>query len=161
MDSTAFLKLLRGAGFDFFTGVPCSILKGAIHALEGQQEVPYVPAVREDSAIGMAAGAYFGGKSPVCLMQNSGLGYCLNALASLNLIYDIPCLLVVSWRGYQGKDAPEHLVMGRILTDLLALAGIHYEIFAENIAGEQIGRLAARLRERSKPVALIVKKGDI
>ena len=32
-------------------------------------------------------------------MQNSGLGYCLNAFTSLNLIYKIPVLVT------QGKDS--------------------------------------------------------
>jgi phosphonopyruvate decarboxylase len=161
MHSEAFLSLLRNTGFDFFVGVPCSILKGLILALEKQAEVPYVAAVREDSAIGIAAGAYFGGRKPVCLMQNSGLGYCYNALASLNLLYNIPCLLLITWRGYQGKDAPEHLVMGRVLPDLLKLADIPYEVFEEKKVENQLLRLTSCLESTSRPVALIVKKGDV
>ncbi len=161
MRSDAFLSLLRKARFDFFVGVPCSILKGLILTLEKQADVPYIPAVREDSAIGIAAGAYFGGRKPVCLMQNSGLGYCYNALASLNLIYNIPCLLVITWRGYQGKDAPEHLVMGRVLPDLLKLAEIPFEIFDEKQAESQVARLVSLFETTAKPVALIVKKGDV
>ncbi len=54
-------------------------------------------------------------------MQNSGLGVSVNALGSLHQLYRMPVLLLVTWRGYEGKDAPEHLVMGRILPDLLDL----------------------------------------
>src|SRR5207245_122100 len=78
-------------------------------ALEALPASGYVPAVREDSAVGIAAGAYLAGKKPVVLMQNSGLGVCLNAILSLNAIYAIPALLVVSWRGEGGKDAPERI----------------------------------------------------
>lgn len=161
MRADSFLSLLRSAGFDFFVGVPCSILKELILTLEKQKEVPYIAAVREDSAIGIAAGAYFGGRKPVCLMQNSGLGYCYNALASLNLIYNVPCLLIITWRGYQGKDAPEHLVMGRVLPELLKLAEIPFEVFDEKQIESQIAHLASLLETTSKPVALIVKKGDV
>ena len=64
----------------------------------------YVPSVREDEALAMAAGAFIGGKAPVVLMQNSGLGTSLNTMISLNLIYLQPCLLMISWRGHDGKD---------------------------------------------------------
>ena len=58
-------------------------------------------------------------------MQNSGLGVSTNALLSLNQIYDIPTLLVVSWRGQKergdtpSQDAPEHLIMGAVMEDYL------------------------------------------
>ena len=51
--------------------------------------------MREDSALGLAAGAYLGGRQPVVFMQNSGLGVSMNALVSLHQIYDIPALLAV------------------------------------------------------------------
>ena len=31
----------------------------------------------------------------------------------------MPCLLVITWRGYEGKDAPEHLVMGEAMPAIL------------------------------------------
>ena len=70
---------------------------------------------REDAALGVAAGAYLGGRLPMVLMQNSGLGVSVNALGSLHILYEMPVLLLVTWRGYEGKDAPEHLVMGEVL----------------------------------------------
>ena len=48
------------------------------------------------------------------IMQNSGIGNVVNPLASFSLMYKIPVLLVVGWRGYGGppNDAPEHWIMG-------------------------------------------------
>src|SRR3989338_1654759 len=91
-------EILRAEGFNFFTGVACSLLASLIRQLE-EKEPKYIPAAREDLAVGLASGAYLAGKWPVVLMQNSGLGYCLNALTSLNLIYKIPMLIVVGFRG--------------------------------------------------------------
>ena len=105
---------------DFFTGVPCSIFKGLISIFDEEPRYGYIPVVREDAGIGLAAGAYMGDKRPAIFMQNSGLGTCFTALTSLSLIYDQPCFMAVSWRGYQGKDAPEHLVMGDVIERLLA-----------------------------------------
>jgi phosphonopyruvate decarboxylase len=106
--------LLEAQGYDFFTGVPCSLIESLIAALETHPRLPYVPAVREDVAVGIAAGAWLAGGRPMVLMQNSGLGTSMNALVSLSLLYRLPALLLVTWRGYAGKDAPEHLLMGEI-----------------------------------------------
>src|SRR5713101_1616761 len=92
-----FLNELHRLGYDFFTGVPCSFLKGAFALLEKEPADRYVAAVREDAALGFAAGAYLGGRQPAVFMQNSGLGVSINALLSLNSLYQIPCLLVISW----------------------------------------------------------------
>src|SRR6266446_7776970 len=111
--------LLERQGFDFFAGVPCSLIEDLIAALQAHPRLPYIPAPREDVAVGLAAGAWFAGRRPTVLMQNSGLGTSLNALASLSLMYGLPALLLVTWRGYQGKDAPEHILMGDISPKLL------------------------------------------
>ncbi len=145
-------------GFNFFTGVPCSLLSGLISSLENNQEVPYIPAVREDAAVGLCAGAYMAGSLPVLLMQNSGLGYCLNAFTSLNLIYKIPTLVIMSWRGCGGKDAPEHIIMGEINEDLLKTAGMEYAVItAEN--HEQVLQQAILKIKEGLPFTLLVKKG--
>ena len=112
LTSQSFIKRLIQEDYKFFTGVPCSLLSGLIYELEDQQEARYIPAVREDAAVGLCTGAYLAGAMPVLLMQNSGLGYSLNAFTSLNLIYNIPMLVIMSWRGKDGKDAPEHIIMG-------------------------------------------------
>ena len=130
LSSQNFVDQLTGKGFNFFTGVPCSLLSGLISCLEEAPDVPYIPAVREDAAVGLCAGAYMAGSLPVLLMQNSGLGYCLNAFTSLNLIYKIPTLVIMSWRGCGGKDAPEHIIMGEINEDLLKTAGMDYAVIA-------------------------------
>ncbi len=152
-----FVSLLQEAGFDFFTGVPDSTLAGVIAVLIERQV--YVPAVREDEAVGMAAGAYMGGKVPVVLMQNSGLGTSLNALISLNLIYLQPCLLLISWRGHDGKDAPEHLVMGQVMTKQLDLVRIPHRTVKAETVREDLGWAAQVCMAQRIPVALLVTRG--
>lgn len=152
-----FVGLLQEAGFDFFTGVPDSTLAGVIAVLIERQV--YTPAVREDEAVGMAAGAYMGGRVPAVLMQNSGLGTSLNALISLNLIYLQPCLLLISWRGHDGKDAPEHLVMGQVMAQQLDLVRIPHRTLTAETVREDLGWAAQAFMARRIPVALLVTKG--
>src|SRR5258706_12399799 len=99
-----------------------------------------------------------GKKLPVVFMQNSGLGNCLNVIASLHQSYEIPVLLVVSWRGHHGKDAPEHILMGAVMPELLTLFKVENERLDLKAAGAQLARLARTLQERPRVVALFVDK---
>ena len=117
--------------------MPCSLVGEVIAALETHPRLPYVPAVREDVAVGLAAGAWMAGRLPMVIMQNSGLGTSLNALVSLSLMYRFPTLLLVTWRGHGGKDAPEHLVMGDISPRLLELIAVpHRVLTAGSVAAD-------------------------
>jgi sulfopyruvate decarboxylase subunit alpha len=148
---------LQERGFDFFTGVPDSVLAGIIAGLIERQM--YVPSVREDEAVAMAAGAFMGGKAPVVLMQNSGLGTSLNTLISLNLIYLQPCLLMISWRGHDGKDAPEHLVMGHVMTQMLELIRVPHRTLTAERWQEDLNWARQVFIEQRIPAALLVVKG--
>ena len=159
IESDDFVKALRDIGFDFFTGVPDTILGGIIATLT--EEGLYTPAVREDEAVALAAGAYLAGKIPVVLMQNSGLGNAINVLASLNLIYRIPCLLLVSWRGFQGKDAPEHLVIGETMPQLLDTLRIPHRTIAMDTLADDLKWTAQTFMEQRVPLALLLKKGIV
>src|SRR6266508_5453448 len=71
---------LKQLGYDFFTGVPCSLVSGLIATLESDPSYGYIAETREDAAIGLACGATLAGRQPVVIMQNSGLGVCINSL---------------------------------------------------------------------------------
>jgi sulfopyruvate decarboxylase alpha subunit len=152
-----FVDRLLAAGFDFFAGVPCSLVGPVIAELEARGV--YLGETREDAALGVAAGAYMGGKLPVVVMQNSGLGVSLNALGSLHVLYEMPCLLVVTWRGFEGRDAPEHLVMGEVLPRLLDLFEIPHRAPDDLSLEADVDWAAERASATRKPVALVVKPG--
>ena len=152
-----FVDRLLATGLDFFTGVPCSFVSSVIAELE--RRGLYHPESREDAALGVAAGAYLGGRLPMVVMQNSGLGVSVNALASLHLLYRLPVLLLVTWRGYEGADAPEHLVMGEILPALLDLLRIPHRAPTDADVYACVAWAAEMLRETRRPAALLVRPG--
>ena len=156
-----FADLLEQQRIDFSAGVPCSLIEDLIATLETHPRVPYVAAVREDVAVGLAAGAWLAGRRPAVLMQNSGLGTSLNALASLSLMYGLPALLLVTWRGYQGKDAPEHILMGDISPKLLTLCGIPHRVLSAASIEDDLAWAVAEMEQRMQPVALLVPPGVV
>jgi phosphonopyruvate decarboxylase len=159
VNGAAFAALLEARGYDFFTGVPCSMIASLIATLETHPRLPYVPAVREDVAVGLAAGAWLAGRRPMVLMQNSGLGTSLNALVSLSLMYRLPALLLVTWRGHAGKDAPEHLLMGEISPSLLEMIRIPHRVLSAKTIADDIAWGRAESERLSQPVALLLPPG--
>jgi phosphonopyruvate decarboxylase len=156
-----FAEILEARGFDFFAGVPCSLIEDLVAVLERHPRLPYVAAVREDAAVGVAAGAWLAGRRPAVLMQNSGLGTSLNALASLSLMYGFPALLVVTWRGHGGKDAPEHILTGEISPRLLDLLGVPHRVPTAASLADDVAWAAAAMDARMQPVALLVPPGVV
>jgi len=154
-----FADLLEQHRIDFSAGVPCSLIEDLIATLQTHPRVPYVAAVREDVAVGLAAGAWFAGRRAAVLMQNSGLGTSLNALASLSLMYGLPVLLLVTWRGYHGKDAPEHVLMGEISPKLLTLCGIPHRVLSAASIEADLAWAVAEMEQSLQPVALLVPPG--
>lgn len=161
VDHQKFCRLLRESGIDFFVGVPCSTLGSIIDFLSAAGEFEYVSATREDEAIGIAVGAYMGGKTPAVLMQNSGLGVSVNALASLVLLYKLPMLLIVSWRGYKGEDAPEHLNMGELLPGLLRVMNVSTTVLSEEGVEREVRESVQTMRERRVPVVQVLRRGVV
>jgi phosphonopyruvate decarboxylase len=161
VSGAAFVDVLERQRFDFFAGVPCSLIEDAIATLETHPRLPYVATPREDAAVGLAAGAWLGGARPCVLMQNSGLGTSLNALASLSLMYGVPALLVVTWRGYQGRDAPEHLLTGEISPRLFDLLGIPHRVPTAASLADDVAWAVGEMERRMQPVAILVPPGVV
>jgi phosphonopyruvate decarboxylase len=151
--------ILKRQQVTFFAGVPCSLLEGVINVGLADPAVTYIPAVREDVALGIASAAHLAGHRSGILMQNSGLGNVVNPLTSFNLIYRIPVLMLVSWRGYGGKDAPEHYIMGEKTPALLQTLGIPYVILETDTLEAQVQWAISEMGQQLIPAALILRPG--
>jgi sulfopyruvate decarboxylase subunit alpha len=117
-------NLIRDLGIDLILYVPCILLKGLIKMIEAKREILHIPVSREEEGVGIAAGAYLGGKTPLILMQNSGLGNCINAIKSLLELYKIPILFMMSHRGGEGEKIAAQIPMGKVTQDLLKVLSI-------------------------------------
>ena len=150
-------------GYDLFSGVPDSTFGTAFAAVADSPNIHYVPAVREDMALGVASAAHLVGRRAGVIMQNSGLGNVMNALTSFNILYEIPVLFVVGWRGFGGRpnDAPEHWIMGEKTEDILDLLEIPHFTLEEDNLDETLDGLLSIMYESNTPGALLVRPGVI
>tara|TARA_Y100000294_G_C8559383_1_gene338493 strand:+ start:1330 stop:2445 length:1116 start_codon:yes stop_codon:yes gene_type:complete len=158
------LDFLLEKGFGPYIGVPCSILTPLINYAIDHSETKFYMATSEGEAMGIAAGLTLAGRKPVVLMQNSGLGNCINPLTSLHLIYKLKALLLISLRGEKGvPDEPQHQIMGTITCDLLRDMNVPFEIMKDSNEEliEQLTRIDTAIKKNGSPFALIVQKGTI
>ena len=150
----------------FFSGVPDSLLKEFCLCIDDNiSKGDHIITANEGNAVGLASGYFLATSSiPLVYMQNSGLGNAINPLLSLcdQEVYSVPMLLLIGWRGEPGvKDEPQHIKQGAIQTDLLSTLDIPYEIISKNASNykEKINKLIQIAKKRSRPTALVIKKG--
>ena len=159
-----FQNVLERYGFDFYSGVPDSILSFWLSELERRKKVRHIKAISECESIALSAGYYLKtGKPAVAYMQNSGLCKAINPLISLcdREVYSIPVLLIISWRGMPGThDEPQHKKMGKITINLLKTLDIDYLILGASYKEicQQIEKAVYYLDSKKQPFAIIVKK---
>lgn len=168
IEVSKFYNELINNNIEFFAGVPDSLLKSfCAYIKDNVSSEKNIIAANEGNAIALAAGYYLStGKIGLVYMQNSGIGNAINPLASLSdkLVYSIPMLLVIGWRGEPGKkDEPQHKKQGLITTEILDVMEIPYEIFNSNTSASQIKLKIKRayeyMNENNEPYALVIKSG--
>jgi sulfopyruvate decarboxylase subunit alpha len=115
---------LKRIGVDMVASLPCVNLRELLTLIDSDKGIKHVPISREEEGIGICAGAFMGGMKPAILMQNSGLGNSINALASLDLLYGIPVLMIVSHRGVEGEEVSAQVPMGNLTGPFLRAMGI-------------------------------------
>lgn len=156
MSSMAVFRGMKRAKIDFITSVPCVNLQVLLHLVESDPEIKHIPVTREEEGVGICAGAYMGGKRPALMMQNSGLGNSINALASLNELYSIPLLMIISHRGGIGETIAGQVPMGRLTPRLLKAMEIpHYAPTPED-AEETVARAWEKASSNGKPAAVLL-----
>ncbi len=164
IEAQSFIAPLKDAGFDFYSGVPCSYLKPFINHVINESELRYIGAASEGEAVGINLGAYLAGRKTVTMCQNSGLGNMVNPLTSLNYPFQIPSLLIVTWRGKPGQpDEPQHEQMGRITHRLLETMDIPWREFPQQVedVAPAIAEATQVMSQTQRPFALVMSQGSV
>jgi phosphonopyruvate decarboxylase len=165
IQATDFLQQTKQLGFSLFTGVPCSYLKPFINYTIDAPELDYIGATNEGDAVAIASGAELAGRRSVVMFQNSGFGNAVNPLTSLNAIFRIPVLVIVTWRGEPGgePDEPQHELMGQITTELFEVMRLPYALFPQTEAeiGPVLNRAVTEMEHTGLPFGLIMKQSSV
>jgi len=159
-----FIDAMSARGFGPYIGVPCSFLRPFIDYVIDRDDLGYIAATNEGEALAVASGAQLAGRRPVVMLQNSGLGNLVNPLASLNQVFRIPVLLIVTLRGEPGLlDEPQHELMGRTTGAMLDLLEVPHEWFPsrDDQIDACVDRALRQLTESERPFAFVLRKNVV
>lgn len=164
MPAERFIAELQANSFRLFSGVPCSFLTPFMNAVSTARGVDYIGAANEGDAVAIAAGAQLGGSPAVAMFQNSGLGNAVNPLTSLTRPFELPVLVITTWRGEPGGsgDEVQHEFMGSITPQLLELLDIPHEPFPsvpDGVPGA-VARAIAHMK-KGMSYGLILSEGSV
>ena len=114
---------LLAAGIKQVAYVPDAGHRRLIELAHANAGLTTVVLTTEEEGIGLLAGAHLGGERGVLLMQSSGVGNCINALA-LPAECRIPLLMLVTMRGEWGEFNPWQVAMGQATAPALEAMGV-------------------------------------
>ena len=98
-----------------------------VHLIRMAEEDPTMKLVRlanEEEGVGISAGAHLAGVNSAMLMQNHGFLASINGIVSLALLYKIPLMLLITYRGHWGEKDPWQTQGGLVTESLLRALNI-------------------------------------
>ena len=151
-------KAIKDSEINLILSLPCIMLKGLLQVIEEKKEIEHISITREEEGVGIAAGAYLGGKIPAILMQNSGLGNSVNAIKSLLQLYKIPVIFIMSHRGAEGEKITAQIPMGKLTPSLLDLLKIETFIIESTSGLNLIQNAVDHSLSSGMPTGILLKK---
>lgn len=116
-------RLLKEAKVTQISFVPDGGHRRLIQYCMDDPEMRTVSLTTEQDGVGMAAGAWLGGKRSALLMQSSGVGNCINALSLIGNC-QIPFLTFITMRGDFGEANNWQMAMGQATQTVLEAMGL-------------------------------------
>jgi sulfopyruvate decarboxylase subunit alpha len=151
-------EAIKDSRINLILSLPCIMLKGLLHIVEERGEIHHIRITREEEGVGIAAGAYLGGRIPAILMQNSGLGNSVNAIKSLLQLYKIPVIFIMSHRGVEGEKITAQIPMGELTPNLLDLLKIETFIIDSISSLNLIQDAVENSLSSGMPTGILLKK---
>jgi sulfopyruvate decarboxylase alpha subunit len=149
------IEQLVESGIKLVASLPDDWIAPLIHAIDNDNRFKHVPVNREESAIGLCSGAYFGGIPSLALMGASGLMTCVYAITKINYSYHIPLFMFATLRGVIGDPRPHHISNGLYLTKLLDSISLPLLLVEERKTIERIPAAFKHCHAMNRPEVVI------
>src|SRR5581483_875312 len=158
-NSQVIYEALKACDVKIMSALPETWLVHLIKMADDDPEVTLIRVAKEEEAIGISAGAHLAGVGSALLMQNHGFLAAINPIVSLALLYKIPLLMLISYRGHMGERDPWQTQGGMVTEPLLKALDIPYQFMTQASDVERQIADAQVLAESSlTPVALLLTR---
>jgi sulfopyruvate decarboxylase TPP-binding subunit len=124
-------------------------------ALEAEPGLELVPVCREGESVAIAAGLWAGGKTPVVLIQNTGMFESGDSIRGLGLDVNLPLVMMIGYRGWT-RHGPTPDSAARFTEPILNAWGINYYLIESDADVERISLAFEEARRTARPVAVLV-----
>ena len=150
-------RTLKANQIEIVTYVPDKVLAPLIKRLHADEYFTMFTLAREEEGLGIATGAWMGGKRSILLMQTSGFATLPNVLASLVVACQIPAIMMVSERGTMGDHQLGQAIVCRTMVPVLETLGVeHHRITRLDETQFIVDRAIKQAFATQAPVALIM-----
>lgn len=154
-------KAVAGTFLDYAVSavsyVPDSRLNGILRSLDGTA-VNLRSLTREEECVAYACGQRMANRRAAVMMQSSGLGNAVNALATLAVPYRLGVPLLISMRGTLGETNPSQIPIGRATKGILAELGIQtFSLADSDMTDTLITSVLDMAYEAGETTALIIE----
>jgi sulfopyruvate decarboxylase TPP-binding subunit len=148
------VEAVNGCGITLVASLPDGWIAELIERFDADPRFSHVAVNREESAIGLCSGAFFGGTGALALMGASGLMTCIYAITKINYTYMVPLLIFVTMRGRIGDRAKFHVSNGLYLEPVMQAIDLPYTVIERSGQLDEIGRAYAHSRAIARPVVV-------
>lgn len=145
------LNELHKNGVTHVVWLPDSETNYLYDQLMRDSELHIVPVSREGETFAIAAGLWIGGKTPVVIIQNTGLFESGDSIRGLALDINIPLVMLVGYRGWtRHGHTPDSAA--RFTEPILHAWGINHYLVETN---SDAGRISVAFDEATKHQTLV------
>jgi len=155
----AFCDDLAGAGVKVVASLPDDWVVPLIDGVAGDERFTHVRVAREAEAVGVCAGAFFGGVNSVAIMGMAGVLAVVHELATLNLMHGIPLLVISSHRGHADEEPQTvyQVVQGQVGAPVIQALGISQPVVAR-LADLDVAGFLKHSRITKRPVIATITR---
>ena len=123
--------------------------------MKAEPSITLVAVAREGLAFSAAAGLHIGGKTPIILIQNTGMMESGDSMRGWAMGLNIPVVMMVGYRGWTRHGVTKDTAA--VYTErFLGAFGINYYLIESNADAPRISVAFEESQKTNKPVAVLV-----
>jgi sulfopyruvate decarboxylase TPP-binding subunit len=149
------LDEMKKNGVSHVVWLPDSETNWLYQLMQAEPSICLVPVSREGSAFSLAAGLSSGGRTPIILIQNTGLMESGDSLRGWALSLNIPVVLMVGYRGWT-RHGVNTDTAATYTEPFLNAFGITYYLVESSADAPRISIAFEEARRTRRPVAVLM-----
>ncbi|MCH8744679.1 MAG: hypothetical protein IIB31_03405 [Chloroflexi bacterium] len=135
--------------------IPDSETNYLYELMSEQPWLEVIPSTREGETFAIALGLIIGGKTPICLIQNTGMLESGDSIRGMAIDSGFPLVFMVGYRGWTRHGVISDSV-ARYTEPFLNAMRINYYLLEQDVDSERISLAFDETRSTRRPVAVLV-----